>query len=297
MEEVEERTTDQPTDEGEEQSLRDHAAESASGVEVGGRTDDQEGSESEIELLGQERFDALKDDPAALRKELNRAATRKFQEIASQRKQLEPYIGFIQALDQDPRAAIMAVGKKLGLQFKEEGEATREEIAEQAGDKITEQVRKHLGPEYEDLADRLAPAIRQVAEEVAKSIATPIVQQQQDIIRDSALRESKAVIDAFTKNNPGWQKYEKAMVELSQKLPPGEGMTETEYMDILYTLATRDAAEGDAARRVASRIESNARSTEGRRSSVPSSRVADAPLKPPTFREAYLAAKEGRRLE
>lgn len=298
MEQDTERTTDQQAGTGAEQST-DQAAATQPGVEADVQADSSESEAESVELIGQDRFDSLKDDPAALRKELNRAATRKFQEIAGLRKELEPYQGFIQALDADPRAAITAIGKRLGLDIRNAEEKTTEEIAQTADDRITEQVKKHLGPEYEDLADRLAPAIKQVAMEVAKEIAAPLVQGQQEIIQDSALRESKAAIDAFAKANPDWKKHESAMVELSKRLPPGDGMDQQEYLGILYHLATRDASEGDTAKRLAGRMEKNARTvaTEARRTTVADGNVSKTPARPPTFREAYEAAKEGRRFE
>lgn len=288
-------TADQQTQEGAEQSTTDQAAQEGSGVEAGGQTDDS-GSADEVELLSQEEFDALKEDPAAFRKAMNRAATRKFQEISTQRKALEPYTEFIQALNEDPRAAITAVAQRLGLEIKGAEQKTAEQIAKQAGDEITTQVKQALGPEYEDLAERLIPAIKAVAQNVASEIAKPLVQQQEDIIRDSAMRESKAAIEVFAKANPGWQKHEAAMLALSKKLPPGEGMTEGEYLNTLYYLVTRDAQEGDAAKKIASRISANAATAETRRQPVPAARVG-TPSKPLSFQEAYQMAKRGEQIE
>ena len=87
----EEATTDQQVEHTEEQLdlSSNQAGEPDSGVEEGeqeeatGADDSAADSESDsVELIGQDRFDALKNNPAALRKELNRAATKKFQQLA-----------------------------------------------------------------------------------------------------------------------------------------------------------------------------------------------------------------------
>ena len=296
---AEAQAQDQQAEAAVEQSTPDQAGSAGTGVtEATGTTESSESESEAIELVGQDKWDTLKDNPAELRKELNRAATKKFQELSEQRKRLDPYAEFISALDRDPRATITAIGKQLGLEIKGAEEKTQEEITAQPSEEITARVRKALGPEYEDLADRLIPAINTVAEEVAKKYATPLAQRQDEIIRESALRESRAVIDAFSKSHPGWEKHEKAMVELSKKLPPGEGMDETEYMNTLYYLATRDASEGDAAKKLATRMAQSARNVgDARQTTVSDRNVAKTPVKPPTFREAYQAAKEGRKYE
>lgn len=289
---ADEQAQDQQAQTSEEQSTQDQAAAEGSGV-----TEASESEAESVELIGQDKWDSLKDDPAALRKELNRAATKKFQDLATQRKEMEPYLGFIKALDEDPRAAVTAIGRQLGLKIEGAEEKTQEQIATEASDQITAEVKKHLGPEYEDLADRFIPAIRAVAEKVAKQYAEPLVKRQDEIIRDSAMRESKAVIESFAKAHPDWQKHEAAMVELSNKLRP-EGMDEMEYMETLYHLATRDASEGDTAKRLADRMSKSARSvSDVRTTTVSDKNVSKTPAKPPTFREAYEAAKEGRRIE
>jgi hypothetical protein len=164
------------------------------------------------------------------------------------------------------------------------------------GDQIRYAVREALGPEYEDIADRLAPAMRRVAEMVAAETAKPLVAEQDRLIQESAMRESVAVINDFEKSNPGWRKHEPAMVELSKKLMPQTGMTEREYMDILYTVVTRDTSEGDKTKRIVDRINKSTRNDSGG-NRVPSREVVVKPSSLPTFEEAATAARRGERFE
>src|SRR5687767_13796084 len=86
-------------------------------VETESTEETEETTEESIELLGKDRFEALKNDPVALSKELNKAATTKFQELAKERKSLKPYSEFIAALDENPQAAVTALAKSLGLKI------------------------------------------------------------------------------------------------------------------------------------------------------------------------------------
>lgn len=250
------------------------------------------------ELIPREQYDQLKTDPAKLEKELVRAVNKKFREVAEQRKALEPYADFIQALDRDAKGTVVALAKQLGIQIPdvkpadEPAKGTTTDI----GEIIMTDVRKALGPEYEDLADRLAPAMRRVAETVARVVAEPIARKQEEIISESATRETQSALAALTQRHPDWKDHEQEMVALGEKFPPGQGVTEVEYLDTLYFLATREKQNGEAVRRTVDRMKKSAESAKPP-SSVQESHVAVRPPGPPSFREAYEAAKRGERLE
>lgn len=300
----EEATTDQQVEHTEEQLdlSSNQAGEPDSGVEEGeqeeatGADDSAADSESDsVELIGQDRFDALKNNPAALRKELNRAATKKFQQLAKQREELEPYADLIKGLDEDPRGTVEALARQLGINLGGPPARVEQQVVEMS-DAVRDAVRESLGPEYEDIADRLAPAMRKVAEMVAAETAKPLVHEQNRIIQEAAMRESVSIIGEFEKANPGWRKHEPAMVELSKKLTPQPGMSEREYMDILYTVVTRDTSEGDRTKRIVERINKSTRNDSGG-NRVPSREVVTRPTALPTFEEAAAAARRGERFE
>jgi len=260
-------------------------------------TDESTGDDTAVDLIGQEKFDKLKDDPAALRKELNRAATKKFQALSKERKAMEPYSAFIGKLQENPRAAITALAKQLGMEMGEPKTAAAAEAAAQSlDDRVSAVVKASLGPEYEDLADRLAPAIREAAKLVAEESGRPTAEQLDQVIQDSALRESGLAMEAFAKKHPDWKDSEEAMVALSNKMMPGEGMTEVEYLENLYFLVTREANEGEGIKKIVKKMTRAAQSESGG-TTVADTHVSRTSNRPPTFQEAAAAARRGERFE
>jgi hypothetical protein len=298
---------DQQSGSGDEQSQVDQATDTESGVRdtnTAGGDDDAAVDDDEpvistpeslaTELIPKARYDELKSDPAKLEKELVKAANKKFREVATQRKALEPYTKFISALDANPKQAISALAKQLGMKI--EG-GTEEATSEKMEAALMTSVKKALGPEYEDLADRLIPAISAVTDSMVKEALKPILNRQDEIVSDAAARSSQAAMDVFAKKYPDWDKHEEAMVELSRRLPPGEGMSEVEYLESIYFLVTRDKSEGDAVKRTVDRMKKAAGNSGDRSSTVSKDKVSSRPVKPPTFKEAAEAALRGETLE
>lgn len=297
--------TDQQTDTTVEQSATDEVVDQAgtagSGVveaeAEGAASDDAAETEASdaVELIGQSKYESLKSNPVALAKELNRAATKKFQTLARQREELEPYSDFIRALDEDPRSAIEAVARQLGMEIGGSKQEVRQQVAD-LNTVIQHQVRQALGPDYEDLADRLAPAMRQVAEMVAAETAKPLMAEQTRLIQETAVKESAASLESFSQKHPDWKEHEEDMVALSKKMNPGEGMSQSEYLENLYYLVTRQSSEGERLKKVVQRINKSAPAgSESTR--VPASRVATRPAGNPTFAEAAAAALRGERFD
>jgi hypothetical protein len=250
------------------------------------------------DLLSQDQFEALKGDPSKLRRELNRAATKKFQQLAAQRKELEPYTEFIRDLQADPVAAIRSVAPHFGLTITDPAATTREEQVKDINAQVIEAVRTSLGPEYDDLADRLGPAIKQVAEMVVTAAAKPIVDRQDELVRESAARESAAVLEAFGKKHPDWKKHEPQMVEIAKRYQVQPGVKEGQYLEDLYYLATRDQSVGEAVKRTLSRMTDSAHAAAKDASAgVSANKVSPTAPGPVSFREAWAAAKRGQRLE
>jgi hypothetical protein len=297
---------DQQSSAGVEQSTADQATSTASGVQDDAARDSNQDAdvdtteESEsIELLGQEQFDRLKNDPIALRKELNRAATQKFQEIARYKKVLRPYVNLISGLDSDPVNTVAQLAQQMGLTVAKAQPKTEQEtqqVATDIGQQITDHVKEALGPEYEDFAARLGPALHQVAQLVAQKTTEPLINRQNELIMETAVRESKSALDSLGKRHPDWKRYEDRMTQISQRLLPN-GMDEHEYLDTLYTLASRDGAEGDRTKKIVNRINKSTSSESDGSRAVDQSYVTRTPSKPPTFAEAAAAALRGERLE
>jgi hypothetical protein len=300
--------SDQQITDGEESSTKDQTTGDVSGVEktktAGGEESEETGEEESTEetvseeeateLISKKQFDALKSDPEKLHKELVKAANKKFREVSDQRKSLQPYSDFIKALDTDPRKAVAALAVQLGMKI--EGTESVKEATEDVQAKLTETVKKALGPDFEDLADRLIPAISAVADSMVQKALKPVLDKQDEIIVDAAAKSSEAAMLTFAKTHPGWEKHEEAMVELSKRLPPGEGMSEPDYLDAIYYLVTSDKSEGSAVKKTVDRMKQAARDSNAD-ASVSSDKVALRGAKLPTFREAAEAAKRGERLE
>lgn len=294
--------TDQPTSETEEQSQTtdDQAGDDTSGVSADGQ-DSEEGGESEeqaLEVLSQEEYDKVKGNPEQLRKALNRAFTQKSQEIASHRRVLEPWVDVISGLETDPRTTVLSLAKQLGINLQQQG--TAEEAEERAVDtatQVTNLLTQELGEEYGDLASKLAPAITKVAQMVAAESIKPYARAQEELIRDTSLREAGAAMEAFDKEVPGWRKHEKAMTELSQQLEPKNGMSELQYLRILYSAVATGSTKSNSIKGVLAKMTKAAQTADSNKNSVADNKVTRKATGPIGFAEAASLARQGVRLE
>lgn len=303
-------TADQPADVTGAQQSQDQAATTQTGVAASegspsesDTAQDQAGDEPEAAdtddegaLLSTEQIDALKGDPAKLIKELNRAATKKFQQLATERKALEPFKGLIDALTENPRDAVMALAQQVGLQVADPQAQATEDTAQKLSESVMSRVRETLGPDYEDLADKLAPVMLWVAQEAAKTTTQPLVQQQEDILRQSAVREMGSVLEAFAKKHPDLPKHEKAMAALAEKLPPGKGVSEPEYLEMLYALATRDTQVAERTKKTIARMSTSAQAATKTTTAVGGDKVVAQPGKLLSWDEAASLARQGVRV-
>lgn len=312
---ADDNTDDQQVDETVEQSegnAEDQAGDKDSGVEgeeaaaeeVEDGDDDDAGDDAdgdddgEIEVLDQKRFDELKDDPAALLKEINRAATKKFQGISEQRKALEPYADFVRSYQKDPRAAAIELAESLGIEVKRpKSVEASEKAVESLTDQINAKVREALGPEYSDISDKIGKAIHDAASLMVKEAVEPLKKGQETLISESAGREAQNALTVFGKTHPDWKKFDKQMTELATKYKPGEGVSEQDYLDMLYTLASREGKEGDAVKRAAKRMNNSAKKSGKGDRSVSATTVTKSPAGLPTFAESAAAARRGERFD
>lgn len=84
------------------------------------------------------------------------------------------------------------------------------------------------------------------AGDVARAVpaVTEKVRGNLEDLADEALRESAAALEIFGERHGDWQEHEAAMVELMKHYIP-RGVTEQQYLEDLYYLATRDRALGE----------------------------------------------------
>jgi|WetSurMetagenome_2_1015567.scaffolds.fasta_scaffold61665_3 hypothetical protein len=311
---------DHPDDPGAEQSpdLEDHAAETSSDVETGEQapsTDQDEGTSGATddaaahddnsdlpELISNERFEALKSNPDALRKEMNRGLTKGFQKLAGMRKDIEPLRDLIAAFREDPKTTLKSLAPQYGLEIRDAGDTGKPAAPQTPEPDLTTQIleatKASLGAEYEDLAEKLAPAIQWAAELVAGVKTQPLQKRTDELLSQQVQREADLTLSTFAKSHPDFKKYEPRMTELMGKFPPSAQVDETEYLEGLYLMASRDATVGDQVKRTVARITESASAASRRESgSVAPQKVSASPTSPPTFEEALAAAKRGQRFE
>ncbi len=265
-------------------------------------------------LISDAEFAALQTkhgkDPAALRRELEGAFTKKTQALAEQRRsqeRLAPYAELVDALESDAEGTILALAQQHGLTVTRPGEKPAETTADTtaAAEAVVTEFRTALGPELEYLADGLAPAIQKLVERLTattvEKATAPQKQQLDQLTGRAAAEQTTVVMQAFETRHPDWKTHEAALFALSQKLSP-KGMTEGEYLDHLYTLvtaeslpATIDTKVAEGVKKTLKRMQEGADTTETRTRATPERAVHVAPPETPTFHEAYQAAKRGER--
>lgn len=272
-------------------------------------------------LVSDEDFTTLStthaNDPVALRKALEGVFTKKTQALAAQRKaveRFESYAPVLEAYESDPLALIRFLAEENGVELVTKdstakpatGTATTTET-KTAVDGILDTFRQQLGPELEYLADGLAPAIKGLVESLTKSTVEeatkPLKAHTDQLLTKAAVEQTETVMKSFGDKRPDWKTHEPAMLALAQKIQPN-GMTELEFLDHLYVVATRDAWEAGKDTRIAEEVkkalkkmEKGASTTETRQDSTPESQVRRAPAGPLSWRESYELAKQGVRVE
>lgn len=281
----------------------------ASGKAADDKTKDQTG------LISDDEFASLqtthKDDPAAFRKALEDAFAKSTQTRTDERRsseRLAQYADIIDAYEADAEGTVRELAKQLGLTITAPGDSTvTTEKTDATVDVVAAEFRKALGPDFEYLADNLMPAVKGLVERLTDSrveTATKPIKDNLKVVLDKTAQEQTAlVMKALTDQHPDWEEHEPAMLALSQKLSPN-GMTETEYLDHLYTLVTTPtkaaATEKDIEAKVAARVKKaierlnkGAEETETRADATPDRHVRDKAPEKPTIQEAFEAAKRG----
>lgn len=101
-------------------------------------------------------------------------------------------------------------------------------------DDIVNDFRQRLGPEFEYLADGLAPAIAGLVEGVSKSTVErtvePIRATQDALNVRAADEQTAATMKTFAERHPDWQEHEAEILTLAEGLRPN-GIDELAYLD------------------------------------------------------------------
>jgi hypothetical protein len=291
-------SVDHPPDRPTEDSPADHPPTTTDDVTpADAPSDTPSDTDPETQLLTDDQVEALKDDPVKLRKELQRAFTRKTQKLADERRELEPFRDLIAAYREDPAGTIEDLARQSGLEVRKPSPAdspTSDPVAD-----AKKVLLEALGPEYEDLAEKLGPAISKVAQLEAARISQPLQEAQALQLQTAMVREADNEMKTFGDTHPDWKQFEPEMTRLATVIEPKRGahVDPQEFLDILYTRAKAGKAVADATKKVITKMTKASEASSAEPGAVGADKVALAPNTPPTFRQAAEFARRGQRLE
>lgn len=241
-------------------------------------------------LLTPEELAALSPKERAQAEKWQAKLTQESQRQAAQRKELEGLLPLVEALKTDPLSAIEKIATANGLKLSK------------AAEQDTKTVDKHTAAAMADVPEDLQflkPVLESVVKKVLDSVkaeVAPIKEAHAQMASETAAAETTATLATFDAKYPGWKKHEGQMSAIAAKFVPVAGsMTDFEYMEQLYTLATAKDSAAEKTKKVVEKINKAAASVEPTSSGMPAERVEHA-LPPPekrTMRDAYNAAKAG----
>ncbi len=224
---------------------------------------------------------------------------------------MQQYADIIDAYEENPEATVRALAKELGITFEAPETKPTAEETDTTVDSIVAEFKDALGPELEYLADSLGPAITKVVERLTATTVgkatEPLKKQTETLLSKAAQEQTDTVMKAFGEKHPDWKTHEAAMFELSQRLQPNGTMTELEYLDHLYAIATRETPEARAktieqqvaegVKAAIAKMTKGAETTETRTDATPERHVRRRATGAISFQEAHELAKQGIRLE
>ncbi len=247
-------------------------------------------------------------DPKGLRRALEGTFTQKTQKLAEERRsydRLKPYAELVDAYETDPLETIERLARQHGRTLAVAGETTETHAdipaaSSEAATGLVDKFKEDLGPEYEYMADAMAPALMNLVKAAMAATIEPLKAQQELIVGKAANDQTETVMQTFEKSHTDYKDHEPAMLALSQKIQPN-GMSELEYLDHLYqavtsTPAARQQAIAKGVKAALAKMEKGALEAETDRT-TPEHRVTKRPPKNPSFEESAAAALRGERFD
>jgi hypothetical protein len=236
--------------------------------------------------LTEEQVAAVKADPnlSKIYNLLNKGWTQKTQKLsAAERMRVE--------FERDPHAAIKVLAERAGYDITRRGSAPDTKVdgapAAEPDQELEAALTEALGDA--NAAKTLAPALQKV---IDKRLG-PVAEKAENLVVQAAIQEAEAITEAFAAAHPDYKDVEPQMAEMSMKLKPGEGMGTTEYLNLLYNAVKGAGADGDAIKKVITRMSKTVDNTPKKTSTVPVKQTFVKPPKNPTFEDAAAAAQRG----
>ena len=232
-----------------------------------------EGEAAEPELLSKEEEAALLKNPATAKalKEMKAALTRKTMALADERRALAPLQEFSEKFQADPKGTLKALMDHTGIRLDEPAPTTQ---AQTKTDKAVELL-KSWGFTDEQAAQQ-APALRDLIKESANEAITPIRKEQEQLLQESVQRETKAIIEQFEKRHPDYKKHEAALSKVMKLVSPNGDISEMDYLENCWKIATFDIREADQTKKVLEKVTAAAKKSESSAPGVPAQRVSKA---------------------
>lgn len=238
-------------------------------------------------LLTADEVSKLNPKERGLYEKAQKNYTLKTQKLAADRKELEQWKPLIDQLTTNPDAAIEQLAQQRGMKLsKAAQDNTVEKQTEATLAELPEEL-AFLKPVFEAYGKKLMDTMR--------GEITPLKEGYSAIVSEAAAAETEATLKSFEAKYPGWQKHEKAMLDMGQKILPGKGMSDFEYMEILHRQVTAGTDEAERTKKTVEKINKSAAASESPTPGIANSRVEHA-LPPPDKRDikaAWEAAKRG----
>lgn len=217
--------------------------------------------------------------------------TQRAQKLSATEKALEEWQPLIEGMKTNPHATLEQVAKQLGFKISKAEAKAIENHTEAAMAELPEGL-EFLKPVFEKQAAQILAA--------AKAEVAPIKEAHAAMVQEAAAAETQSELAAFSKEFPGWEKHEAAMIQMGERILPGKGMSTSEYMGILYREVTKGIDTAERTKKTVEKINKSAAASESPTPGVNTSRVST--VKPAEFaamsnsqrlRAAHEAAKNG----
>lgn len=200
------------------------------------------------DLITDEEYQRLESNPA----ELRRLARERYNERLSQHSDV---IGFKKAYDEDPVKTVTNLARRLGIIKDEQPPAqNRQDPAQPTIEQIVHaRFSKVLGPQ---LAAEMTPIILEVSRAMAEQAVGPIQQNLRQTSEAAQKAEASRIVSSYFEKNPDAVAHQEGMFQLMEKYPPGKGVSDEEWLDLLHREAARIAGKGQvtSARKVAASL-------------------------------------------
>lgn len=201
----------------------------------------------------------------------------------------------LQRMLMDPKtapAALKMMGEMLGLEVAPQKQQTTQEAAKQPT--IAEILTANLGEEYKFLAPNLAKAMEQIVGLHVAPLQTQLQQNKLEVEFNNAVAE-------LNKTSQGdFDKHQATVLQLMDRLKPGQGVSIHDYLNELYSLAKGKSplvsTPNKQVQQVVDKMQRNAQENIPSPSAATENRVVKGPALP-TLEQSIMAALNGESFE